>query len=159
MRVIRSFPDDGPVPGRAYVSDYIERLYNRPFDYSGLKQYNDDVVLLEWDIAVSKPDLDGFIERAKGDWPIVAPFLARDGSKYMHWRTEDYGLRPIVRNEPDCDLFGFGLVYFPAWVIRECPIGYGGSSIMSDGTLPRWLQEQESRPIPVDWSVTVVHLH
>lgn len=158
MKVLRSFPADGPVPGRAYVQDYMPRLLNRGFDYMGLKDYHDDIVLVEWDIAVSRPDLDRFVANAKGDWPIVAPFLARDGSHYMHWREEGDGLRPIRKGEPDCDLFAFGLVYFPAWVIRDYPAGYGGSSILSDGSLPRWLQERERRPVPVDWSVTVVHL-
>lgn len=140
------------------MQDDIERLYTKPYDISGLKNFHDDIILLEWDIAVSKPDLERFTERAKGDWPIVAPFLARDGSKYLHQRREANGYRPIIKNEPTCDVFGFGLVYFPAWVIRQCPQQYGSSSIISDGTLPYWLQEQEARPVPVDWSITIVHL-
>src|SRR5580692_1999207 len=100
MKILRSFPDDGGPKGRAYVQDDIERLYNRPFDYSGLKQYGEDIVLLEWDIAVSKTDLARFADRAEGDWPIVAPFLSRDSAHYLHWRIEPYGPRPIVKGEP-----------------------------------------------------------
>jgi hypothetical protein len=162
VRILRSFPDGTPPAGRAYVQDDLERFLQPAFDYTGLKRYEDDILLLEWDIAVSTLDLARFAERAKGrDWPLVAPFLRRDSAHYMHWR--DPGgtrtLRPIRYGEPDCDLFGFGMVYLPARIIRDYPPGYQGSSILSDGSLPRWLQEQPgAKPVPVDWSIAVVHL-
>jgi hypothetical protein len=164
VKILRSFPDDGGPPGRAHVEDDLERYLNRPYDYSGLAAYGDDILLLEWDIAVSRTDLGIFAQRVKGrDWPAVAPFLDRDGTKYMHWRRfgepnrEQY--RPIRKGEPDCDLFGFGMVYFPAWVLRDYPPGWGNSSILSDGSLPRWLQSlPHARPVPVDWDIVVVHL-
>ena len=162
MKILRSFPDDGGPPGRAHVVDDLERHLNRPYDYSGLKAYGDDILLLEWDIAVSRLDLGIFAQRAKGrDWPIVAPFLNRDGAHYMHWRGPNAagGYRPIHKGEDWCDLFGFGMVYFPAWVLRDYPPGWGNSSILSDGSLPRWLQSlPHARPVPVDWDITVVHL-
>jgi hypothetical protein len=164
MKILRSFPDDGGPPGRAHVEDDLERYLNRPYDYSGLAAYGDDILLLEWDIAVSRTDLGIFAQRVKGrDWPMVAPFLDRDGTKWMHWRRfgepakEQY--RPLRKWEPDCDLFGFGMVYFPAWVLRDYPPGWGNSSILSDGSLPRWLQSlPHARPVPVDWDIVVVHL-
>jgi hypothetical protein len=158
VKIIRTFPDDGGPEGRSYVQDDLEKLYTRPFDISGLKQYHDDIVLLEWDIAVSRLDLARFTANAKGDWPVVAPFLDRRSERYMHWRKEPVGYRAIRKDEPTCDLFGFGMVYFPEWVIRDYPMGYGNSNTMTDGNLPRWLQEQEQRPVPVDWTITVVHL-
>jgi hypothetical protein len=163
MKILRSFPDDGGPPGRAHVEDDLERYLNRPYDYSGLKAYGDDILLLEWDIAVSRTDLGIFAQRVKGrDWPMVAPFLNRDGTHYMHWRIPAdplLTLRPIFHGEPDCDLFGFGMVYFPAWVLRDYPPGWGSSSILSDGSFPRWLQSlPQARPVPVDWDITVVHL-
>lgn len=166
MKILRSFPTEPFPPGRAYVQDGLERFVTPvAFDYTGLLDRigTDGVVLLEWDIAVSALDLGLFAQRWKGsDWPAVAPFLTRDGSHYLHWRIPAdplKTLRPIHKGEPDCDLFGFGMVYLPRWVLRDYPPGYGGSSILSDGSLPRWLQEAHGpRPVPVDWSVTVVHL-
>jgi hypothetical protein len=165
VKILRSFPDDGGPPGRAHVVDDLERYLNRPYDYSGLKAYGDDILLLEWDIAVSRTDLGIFAQRVKGrDWPVVAPFLNRQGTHYMHWRAmttavEAERFRPIRKGEPDCELFGFGMVYFPAWVLRDYPPGWGNSSILSDGSLPRWLQSlPQARPVPVDWDITVVHL-
>jgi hypothetical protein len=165
VKILRSFPDDGGPPGRAHVEDDLERYLNRPYDYSGLKAYGDDILLLEWDIAVSRTDLGIFAQRVKGsEWPVVAPFLSRAGAKYMHWRAQTTAVeaeryRPIRKGEPDCDLFGFGMVYFPAWVLRDYPPGWGNSSILSDGSLPRWLQTlPQAKPVPVDWGITVVHL-
>src|ERR1700733_3447866 len=160
MKILRSFPNETPPPGRGYVVDAIERFPQPAFDYTELKNYGDDLVILEWDIAVSSLDLARFAGRAfGGQWPAVAPFFNRDTGKVMHWRQEETGLRPIWRNEPDCDLFGFGLVYLPWWVIRDYPLGYGGSSILSDGSLPGWLREHAAwKPIPVDWNTTVVHI-
>ena len=160
MRILRSFPNEDPPPGRGYVQDSLERFPQPAFDYTGLKAFADDVIIVEWDIAVSAADLAAFTERAGGEhWPIVAPFLNRDSAHYMHWRADGLRYRPIIKDEPDCDLFGFGLVYLPAWVIRDYPNGYGGSSIMSDGSLPRWLREQPGwKPVPVDWTITVVHI-
>jgi hypothetical protein len=52
------------------------------------------------------------------------------------------------------------MVYLPDWIIQGCPVEYQNSTILSDGTLPRWLMEQPGwRPIPVDWDTTIVHLH
>jgi hypothetical protein len=162
VKILRSFPDDGGPPGRAHVEDDLERHLNRPYDYSGLKAYGDDILLLEWDIAVSRTDLGIFAQRVKGsDWPVVAPFLDRAGMHYMHWRIPpgSRAVRPIHHGEPDCDLFGFGMVYFPAWTLRDYPPGWGNSSILSDGSFPRWLQTlPQWKPIPVDWGITVVHL-
>lgn len=173
MKILRSVPsaDDWPA-GRAYVQDDLERFVTPiRFDYQGLAAYGDDILLLEWDIAVSSLDLGLFAQRVKGgEWPVVAPFLARDSSHYLHWtkaepsvpgmKWEDVqGWRPIRKGEPECYLFGFGMAYLPAWVLRSYPPGYGGSSILSDGSLPRWLQaEHGPRPVPVDWSITTVHL-
>lgn len=161
MKIVRSFPKTVP-PGRAYVQDAAERFVMDNYDYSGLAEFaaGEDVLLLEWDIAVSRHDLSMFTARAHlaGDWPLVAPYtLDRPGS-YPFWRFLDDGttLRRIRDGEPDCDLFGLGLVYLPNWVIAGFPKGVH----MSDGTLSRWLREQpEWRPIPIDWATRIVHLH
>lgn len=160
MRIIRSFPETVP-EGRAWVHDELERFYMSGYDYAGLKRYTEDLILLEWDIAVSPADLERFAAHAaaNGDWPLVAPYTIGNPEHYAHWRNGMQGLRPIHEHERSCDLFGFGLVYLPAWVIRDCPAGYQGSSIVGDGTLPRWLRSlPQWRPVPVDWSVRVVHL-
>ncbi len=164
VRILRSFPNETPPPGRGYVCDEIERFPQPAFDYTGLKNYGDDLVILEWDIAVSALDLARFAGRVSGlQWPMVAPFRNRINGQLMHWRSEPVALgesfRPIYQGEPDCDLFGFGLVYLPWWVIRDYPLGYGGSSMMSDGSLPRWMRGHAGwKPIPVDWTTTAVHI-
>lgn len=162
MRTIRSFPEIIPA-GRAYVQDDTERFLMSGYDYAGLKRFTEDIILLEWDIAVSSADLERFTAHAElfHDWPMVAPYDIGQPPHCAHWRDPggNRALRPIARREPDCDLFGFGMVYLPAWVIRDCPARYQNSSVMGDGTLPRWLREQPGwEPVPVDWSIRVVHL-
>jgi hypothetical protein len=162
VKILRSFPDGALPVGRGYIHDGLERFLQPAFDYTGLKRYDDDVIVLEWDIAVSAADIARFREDVGGhDWPVVAPFLNREGTHFMHWRDPGGGraLRPIVHGEADCDLFGFGMVYLPAALIRDYPGGFGGSSILSDGSFPRWLETlPQWRPVPVDWSITVVHV-
>lgn len=160
MKIIRSFPKVIP-EGRAYVADDIERHLMQDYDYAWLRDVGDDVLLLEWDIAVSVTDLTRFAARCQfqfAAWPLVAPYEI--GGHQAHWREVHGAYQPIRRGDPDCDLFGFGMAYFPAWVLRDCPPRFGGSTIMGDGTLPRWLRTLPNwRPVPVDWSVSVVHLH
>ena len=159
LRIVRSFPKTVP-SGRAYVQDDLERFYMDNYDYQGLKDFagDDDVVLLEWDIAVSRYDLSMFIARAHifGDWPLVGSYVLDRPGTYPHWRDEDGELRRIHDNEPDCDLFGLGLVYLPNWVLRDFP----KPNHMSDGSLSRWLRTlPDWKPIPVDWATKIVHLH
>lgn len=159
MKIIRSFPKTIP-PGRAYVQDDAERFPMENYDYSGLAEFaaGEDVLLLEWDIAVSRHDLSMFAGRAHvaGDWPLVAPYLLDRAGSWPHWRDEGGELRRIRQDEDDCDLFGLGLAFLPFWVISGFPRGQH----MSDGTLSRWLRTVPGwRPVPVDWGTRVVHLH
>jgi hypothetical protein len=165
MRIIRSFPRTIP-PGRAYVQDDYERFLMSNYDYTGLADQlaGDDCLLLEWDIAVSRHDVSMFIARAHpvSDWPMVAPYLLDRTGSWPHLRVLEDGksTRRIERGEPDCDLFGFGMVFFPNWVLRDHPRNFGNSSVTGDGTVPAWLRTLPHwKPVPVDWGTTVVHLH
>lgn len=161
VRLVRSFPAVIP-PGRAYVADEAERFLMRDYDYRGLPQFagGDHLILLEWDIAVSRYDLSMFTARAHltPNWPLVAPYLIGDPGECVHAREEadGSGYRHLRDGEPDCDVFGLGLIYLPNWVLRDYPKG----TAMSDGTLSRWLRTQPGwRPVGVDWGTRVVHLH
>lgn len=158
LRIVRSFPKVVP-PGRAYVQDDLERFYMSEYDYQPLADFagDDDIVLLEWDIAVSRYDLGMFIGRAHVHaGPMVAPYdLTRPGT-WPHWRVQGSEVRRIHKGEPECEYFGLGLVYLPNYVLKEYPVGHP----MTDGTLSRWFQSSEhAQPVPIDWGTTVTHLH
>ncbi len=57
--------------------DPLERVVIDNHDYKALAELDSDVLLLEWDIAVGKEDVEAFARRAKatpGD-VLVAPYL------------------------------------------------------------------------------------
>jgi hypothetical protein len=157
MRVIRSFPKVIP-PGRAYVQDDLERFYMSEYDYQPLAEFafGDDILLLEWDIAVSKYDLQMFIGRAHvhGD-VIVAPYDLTTPGTVPHWNLVNGQPERVTRDDDECDYFGLGMVYLPNYVLT----GYPKGNPMTDGTLSRWYHKQYNKRVPIDWGTRVVHLH
>src|SRR6266705_1341970 len=75
MRLIRSWPAKPPA-GRACVQDGMERLVMDGYDYRCIEAIDDDVLLLEWDIAIGEHELVRFAERARQapDRVLVAPY-------------------------------------------------------------------------------------
>lgn len=171
MRIIRSFPKTIP-PNRAYIMDQYERFYNQDYGYAGFQEVvnQDDIVLLEWDVAVDQPNLRRFIRYCEDnpDWPCVAPYHKTEDDElhWMHFRkigmTPHGGelWRPIYQGEPDCDQFGPGLSYFPKGILNGCPNQDAGSQVLNDGLISRYLRSlPQWRPIPIHWDVHVTHLH
>jgi hypothetical protein len=75
MRLLRSWPSRIP-EGRSYVVDDIERLVIDNHSYGPLSAVDDDVLLLEWDIAIGQEDLRHFADHAAKDPDrvLVAPY-------------------------------------------------------------------------------------
>src|SRR6478735_9107366 len=75
MKTIRSWPAVIP-PGRNYVVDNLPKFLMGDYSYRGLGDLDDDVLLIEWDMAIGKEDLDRFLGHI-GDDPsrvVVAPY-------------------------------------------------------------------------------------
>jgi hypothetical protein len=172
VKLVRSWPASIP-EGRSYVVDDIPKFVMNGFDYRGLVDLDDDVVLIEWDIAVGGEQLRTFIDRAKAepDRVRVAPYLLyRGGLKgdrpqvpfYVH-RVREPGMRTWVKGPADkyCHLFGFGLIYLPKDLIAGF-VAQMGTSKFGDSEFSRWHMRQplgERRNVPIDWDVHAVHLH
>jgi len=89
MRLIRSWPKEIP-EHRAYVEDDAERFVMEDFSYEGLGAIDDDILLLEWDVAVSKEDLAYFAAtaaRTPKDVLTTAYKLYFRGSKRLIWES------------------------------------------------------------------------
>lgn len=180
MRLIRSWPAVIP-EGRSYVVDDIERFVmggegSRQFDYRGLLDYDDDIVLIEWDIAVGAEQLSLFMARAKEDPEQirVAPYLlyraGRDDRRpprppvpfYVH-RIRTQQQRSWVRREDThCQMFGFGLVYLPHKWIQAFVDQMDPASHFGDSEFSRWHMRNAPvhlRNVPIDWDCHAVHLH
>jgi hypothetical protein len=177
MKLVRSWPAVIP-EGRFYVVDDIPKFImgdegERQFDYRGLVDLNDDVVLIEWDIAVGAEQLALFMARAKDepDRVRVAPYYlyrgGRDGRPmipfYCH-RIRDPGTRTWVRGPQDthCNMFGFGLVYLPKALIRAFVDQMAPGSHFGDTEFSKWHMRHvrgEYHNVPIDWDCHAIHLH
>lgn len=171
MRLIRSWPAQIP-ENRAYVVDGIERLVMSGFDYRCLADIDDDVILIEWDIAVGRDELETFIQRAREDPEQirVAPYRLYPGKYRVRaplWvhRVRDPGMRRFVKGPEDthCQMFGFGLIYLPrATVLRYLKSIEGQPRAhFGDSEFSRWHMRHGGahKNVPIDWDVPLVHLH
>lgn len=155
------------------------------------EQADDDIILVEWDIALSLEDRKAFEAYclADKDHVHVAPYkhyAFKDPKKpysYLHRRYLD---TMIKENEPDCMLFGFGLVYLPytmmkrylhdisqpeqfvSWIpyplrafpdqIQEMPLPIP-RNVARDTYFSMWHWTTYKTKVPVHWDVRPVHLH
>lgn len=173
MKLVRSWPAVIP-EGRSYIVDDIPKLVMSDYDYRCLLDLDDDVVLIEWDIAVGGQDLETFMARAAANpnQVRVAPYLlypkstsSRHGPFYVH-RSNGYGsgARRYVTGpeQATCDMFGFGLVYLPRALMVEFVAQLPANKKFTDTTFSYWHRRRaprELRDVPIDWDIVCVHLH
>ncbi len=170
MKLVRSWPAVIP-EGRSYVVDDIPRFIMDGFDYRGLADLDDDVVLIEWDIAVGGEQLERFMARAAAepDRVRVAPYLLYRGKRegqtqipfYCH-RVREQGMRTWVKGPDDtyCHMFGFGLIYLPAEIIRQFVAQMNPAAHFGDTEFSRWhMRHAKYRNVPIEWDCHAIHLH
>lgn len=171
MKLLRSWPEAVP-PGRPHVVDSIPRLVMRDYDYRRpLADVDDDVLLIEWDLAVSKEDLVEFGRRAMAE-PArvrVAPYrlyrYASDRDRAAPiWAHRRYIGNPqtgrlvhVTEGDPTCHLWGLGLTYLPRDVVRAYLADR--TEPLTDGHLSGWHYQHVEREVPIDWDIRPIHLH
>lgn len=171
MQLLRSWPEQVP-PGRAHVVDDVPRLLMRDYDYRApLAEVDDDVLLIEWDLAIGKEDLAEFARRAKAapERVLVAPYRLyhyssdrdRPAPIWAHRRyegTPEAGtLRHVTEADQTCHLWGLGLTYLPRHVIAAFVAAWGGT--LTDGALSGWHYRNVAGDVPITWDIRPVHLH
>jgi hypothetical protein len=174
MRLVRSWPQHIP-DGRAYVVDDMEHLVIDNHDYGkALVDLGDDVLLLEWDMAVGQEELRAFADLAQRtpDQVLVAPYriyadaygLPHDIWAHRTWDGDGMGTviprgaTPIRDGVPYCNLFGLGLVYLP----RDLIAGFvkdAWATHFGDTQFSMWHYQNVTPDVPVDWAVRPVHLN
>lgn len=173
MRLIRSWPDRIP-EGRSYVVDDIERLVISRHDYKPLAAVDDDVLLLEWDMAVGQEDLRRFADRAaeSPDRVLVAPYviyadtygLPSDVWAHRHWdgtgagTISPTGAIPVATGDPTCNLFGLGMCYLPRELVRRFA-ALSWSSHFGDTEFSMWHYTHVAHDVQIMWDARPVHLH
>jgi hypothetical protein len=146
-----------------------------------LDEVADDVLLLEWDIAVGKEELLAFADRARQspDRVLVAPYrIYADRYKlpsgdiwaHRHWDGKPgytiipEGAMPISTGDQTCNLFGLGMVYLPRELVQEFRSpkwgsDFGWSNHFGDNEFSMWHYLNVTHDVPVMWEVRPVHLN
>lgn len=187
MRWVRSWPAGDVPPGRAHVVDELPRLVIADYDYTPLGALDDDVCLIEWDMALSLEDRLAF-ERSVSIAPahvLVAPYrLYLLGQPvWAHRRVfSNYRTRWVMTGETHCELFSFGLIYLPRALVRaflaapapergrwpDVKPGDYTDSRFTDQTFSTWHLFRSSKEhyhellaprVRIAWHVNPVHLH
>lgn len=167
MKLIRSRPSR-PRPDRAYVVDSAQAVTVDHYDYRGLADVGDDVIQLDWDIAVAKQDLREFAARARctPDRVLVAPYPiypdTRPGLPGITWPFRRYvgpdRLRYVREGEPFCHLFGFGMVYLPRNLIAGFCADHPDANF-DDNAFAGWHYRNVREEVPIEWDIRPVHLN
>lgn len=182
MQWLRSYPYPMPEGRRWIVDPNMDHLFMGDYDYSALRLLQDDICLLEWDMAVAREDMRRFEEHAAANpgCVLVAPYRLYEGHAafpvYAHRLVYSGGAERWVTGPEDarCDYFGFGMIYLPHQLVaefcaadpatraREPHWAEGQDSNMrgfTDHTFSVWHRHQKGRDVAIDWSVCPVHLH
>lgn len=171
MRLIRSWPEKVP-EGRSYVVDQLERLVMKDYDYHCLESVDDDVLLLEWDLAIGRDELARFAERAKAspDRVLVAPYpiyrstlglhdLSRAVYPFRLYNPGNSSMRWCTPADPTCHTFGFGVTYLPRLLVKRY-LADTGPAMFNDVTFSQWhYLNADDREVPIAWDCPAVHLN
>jgi hypothetical protein len=164
--LIRAFPAR-PRTDRAHVVDSAPRIAVDDYDYRGLLGAGDDVLLLDWDIAVSREDLQAFaaLARRAPDRVLAAPYPiypdTRPGLRAVTWPMRRYDggrLRYVATGEPACHLFGFGMTYLPAALIAAFCAAHPAANF-DDTAFAGWHYRHVRQEVPIAWDIRPVHLN
>jgi hypothetical protein len=165
--VVRAWPDRPP-PGRPHIIDGWPRVTVDDYDYRGLLSLLQNVIVLDWDVAVDLDDLRRFAGHAAAQpgRPLFGPYKLW-GEPVMRWCALRYtepeksaksAMRWVEEGEPSCHRFGFGFTYLPFELMAAFTEAHPGH-IMSDVDFASWHYDKITPEVEIDWSVRGVHVH
>ena len=173
MHLLRLMPAQIPTD-RNYIVDSIDPYYMYNYDMRSLADINNDLILLEWDIAVAEHDLHNFIchVRDSPNQVHVAPYVLYPES-LDELMTPVWAHRHMIREMPlqlkwieygdsVCDIFSTGMIYIPLDILKR--ISDSDNLItwhnnINDSKLAFWHHHEIDKKVPVHWDVRPVHLH
>lgn len=145
------------------------------YDYAVLADVGDDVLLIEWDLAVGAEELVAFARRAvaEPDRVLFAPYRLYPGCsikapgvgpQWAAWRyrgndQRNGGLEQVQPGDLTAHVTGLGMVYLPEKLIRRYLAERDPSWGFSDIAFCGWHYRTIARDIALDWSARPVHLH
>jgi hypothetical protein len=174
VRLLRSWPAVIPDNNRHYVVDGCERLIISNHHYGALAAIDNDVLLLEWDMAVGQEELRKFARRAMEapDRVLVAPYriyadaygLPADIWAHRRWdgtgsgTVIPTGATPVQTGDPFCQLFGFGMIYLPRDLTHRFAAA-AWASHFGDKEFSMWHYDRVTHDVPIMWEIQPVHLN
>ena len=157
-------------PRRNYVTDNLERFVMGDYSYRGLAELRDDVLVIEWDMAIGQEDLQRFIQiiAEEPGRVLVAPYrLYQATSKDHTYRTPMWSMRRyepgeqtmryVREDDETCHLWGLGVTYLPRAVISGFEESWPGH--FNDTSLSGWHYRNIEQETRIAWDVRPVHLH
>lgn len=170
MKVVRSWPAVVP-RDRCYVEDTLPRFVMKDYDYRGLGDLHDDVLLVEWDMAVHREEFEAFLDVVRSDpadvavapYKVYTPTARAEEFKQPKWVMRRYSdsreqsLRFCTPEDTHCHLFGLGLTYLPRELIRAFLDDWPGH--FNDASFSGWHYRNVKQETPIAWDVRPVHLH
>lgn len=169
VRIIRSWPEVVP-EDRNYVVDDLPRWLMRDCSYRGLDRLVDDVLVVEWDIAVDHEQLKLFAEQARSlpGEVLAAPYRIWDRGypvwAQRHWdgagidTNQPHTAKPIETGDETCQLPSLGLTYLPKAFIDTYAASPRASHWGDVEMGMAWCAAGHWRS-RVTWDVRPVHLH
>lgn len=175
MKLVRSWPLEPPAD-HPQIIDNCERVYIPTVDYRPLVELEDDVIQLDWDVAVGRNELRAFAQKclAEPDLVRVAPTMVYPTRMHRHHKDMEFkdtwlvfkqlpiGRASLEPGEPYCDYFGFGLVYLPWWTIKgftEYQEQQGNGNPFLDSLFDVWYRKVSGKRVPVEWDTHAVHIN
>lgn len=173
MNIVRVVPKRIP-KNRNYVVDSLDKIEIQNYDMHFLTEIEDDIILLEWDIAVAYHDLNNFVAHCR-DAPNlvhVAPYILYPISleelrgpvwAHRHMVNEmPLQLAWVDYGDPVCDLFSTGMIYIPKDIAHR--LGESDDLIhwhfnLTDAKFAFWHYYKIQKKVPIHWDVRPVHLH
>jgi hypothetical protein len=169
VKFVRSWPEKVPAD-RNYVVDNLPKFIMKDYCYRGLGDLGDDVLLIEWDMAVHPEHLESFIDQARSnpDEVLVAPYkiymeTERDNTVDPFWCLRRYTDERemasyfVDEGEPTCHIWGLGLTYLPRHVIDGFLSQWPGH--FNDTAVSGWHYRNVQKETRIAWDVRPVHLH
>lgn len=142
------------------------------YDYRCLDDLQDDVLLIEWDIAVGCEELARFAERANQspERVLVAPYrvyrstpelveLSQPVWPFRRYMPDGQSTRWVTPDDATCHLFGFGMAYLPRLLVATYLRDRPGVKF-DDVSFSSWhYQRAEDPEVPIAWDCPMVHLN
>lgn len=189
MNWYRQYPEDRTIwMDRAFIVDGFTKLYVRRFNLAGATietaSTNGSLIsrpmpwnyweagsftVLDWDIVISREDVENWEDTiaAAPNEVHVAPCKLYPCSTqlerpvYNHRVMTDNGYKWINSHDRQryADLVGFGMIYFPSFILELYHENREYRDVLTDATFSEWHRKAIREPIHVEWGIRPIHLH